>query len=521
MLVGGIDKGILLLGVTLIVSKLGEDLARRVGLPSFIGALIGGVLLGSCFTGVIDPSSTPFLTLLVTLGINFLLFLAGAEELSIVLDRRVDWRLVCEALLVFSVPTILTMVSLRFIAGIPCYHALSIGVVMGIIGVGPAVKALMERGELGTWWGARVVTIGLLSEILGVLVFNASREKPAEILFGVISILPFLLALNYLGKTSLLSLLHYVERFSWAGEAPFALIIALILTTGCIAEAIGFNAAIVSLLLGVFASSYLRERPEHLEKLRAFTYGFMEPLFFAGIGMKVSIIDGDTLALALLITVSAGLSKLLVAKIAIRESISKSLIMLYKGGIDAALLASMLSAENNALSSGVYSASVLAILMMTLIPAVKNRCPIPHPPRHNLSFWGTRITHFKLHPAQVECNESLKKAAILLSEYPSIVVVRDGRPLGCLTQSDLIHVDPALMTKIRVASLEPYKPIPIVPSTASILETVRRMHEVESPAAAVVNSDGKLVGVVYARDVLMELSKMKFTPKTRNENKLR
>ncbi len=520
MLVGGIDKGILLLGITLIVSKLGEDLARRVGLPGFIGALISGVLLGPCFMGVIDPS-TPFMAFLIALGINFLLFLAGAEELSIVLDRRVGWRLVCEAVLVFSVPTILTMLSLRFIAGVPYYQALSIGVVMGIIGVGPVVKALMERGELGTWWGARVVAIGLLSEILGVLLFNASREKPAEILFGVISILPFLLALNYLGRTVLPSLLHYVERFSWAGEAPFAVIIALILTTGCIAEAIGFNAAIVSLVLGVFASNYLRERPEHLEKLRAFTYGFMEPLFFAGIGMRVSVISGNTLALALLITVSAGLSKLLIAKIAMRESISKSLIMLYKGGIDAALLASMLSTENSVLSGGVYSASVLAMLMMTLIPAIKNRCPFPHPPKHNLSFWGTRITHFKLHPAQVECNESLRKAAILLSEYPSIVVVRDGRPLGCLTQSDLIHVDPSLMTEIRVANLEPYKPIPIVPSTASILEAVRRMHEIESPAAAVVNSDGKLVGVVYARDILMELSKMKFTSKTRNENKLR
>ena len=79
------------LGLVLFTAKLFEDLARRAGLPGFIGAIIAGFLLGPGGLGLLSREDVEKMGLMLTLGIEFMLFLAGAEELSEV-KGRVGWR---------------------------------------------------------------------------------------------------------------------------------------------------------------------------------------------------------------------------------------------------------------------------------------------------------------------------------------------------------------------------------------------------------------------------------------------
>src|SRR5271165_4537617 len=69
---------LLFLGVLLISAKLGEELFRKLGFIPFVGAILAGIVIGPGvfnFIQVIPPIS-----LFISLGINFLLFVSGAEE---------------------------------------------------------------------------------------------------------------------------------------------------------------------------------------------------------------------------------------------------------------------------------------------------------------------------------------------------------------------------------------------------------------------------------------------------------
>jgi len=59
-----------------------------------------------------------------------------------------------------------------------------------------------------------------------------------------------------------------------AREIVFSLIVALVLLSGYLGQLLKFNAGIVALFLGFVAQKYFKERPEMLERLHAFTYGF-------------------------------------------------------------------------------------------------------------------------------------------------------------------------------------------------------------------------------------------------------
>ena len=68
----GLDLLILLAGIWLVAVTL-----RPLGLPTIMGELIVGVLLGPAVFGLIEPSEA--ITLLAEIGIFFLMFHAGVE----------------------------------------------------------------------------------------------------------------------------------------------------------------------------------------------------------------------------------------------------------------------------------------------------------------------------------------------------------------------------------------------------------------------------------------------------------
>ena len=68
----GLDLLILLAGIWLVAVTL-----RPLGLPTIMGELIVGVLVGPAVFGLIEPSEA--ITLLADIGIFFLMFHAGVE----------------------------------------------------------------------------------------------------------------------------------------------------------------------------------------------------------------------------------------------------------------------------------------------------------------------------------------------------------------------------------------------------------------------------------------------------------
>lgn len=501
----------MLLGLTLLLAKIGEDLAKRLGIPSFIGAVLIGIIIGPAVIGLVNPTELTYIKLFIMLGIDFLLFIAGAEELAEAFRKRPSSRLLAFSILLLIIPTIVVALVVHLVLHEPLPLGISLGIIMGIVSVGPMVKTLIETGELKKPVGIKLVTLGILAEALGIVMFNAVGNNLLESLKAMAVTLVFLTALYYFGKRVFPAILHIVERASWAGEASFAVIIALILTTGYLAELLGFNAAVVSLILGVFASSYLRERPDHMEKLKAFTYGFFEPLFFAGIGLYMSKIDSGALAIALILILLLAVTKMAVTK-AFDPSLGRShlFLILAKGGVDAALLATLLTKEpENGLPPQLYTASVIAIISLAILSALPFRGVSAPSMRRDASFWGQPVSSLQYLPIYISIDDTLRRASSLLSDYPSLIVTRDGEPVGYITQSDLLYIDPQLTPRLRVAVLEPFKPVPIVQENDTLYKAMVKMYESESNVVAIVDKQGRIKGALYARQIFEALSKQK------------
>ena len=508
----GIGISALLIGLTLLMAKVGEDLVRRVGLPSFVGAIISGIILGPAVINLVNPNELPYIQLFIILGINFLLFIAGSEELSGVFREKPLLKDIAYSVVLLTLPASFVTLVVYYMFSQDLTISISIGIIMGIVGMGPLIKTLLETGKIDTPSGIRLVTLGLLAETIGIIVFNAIEEKITGAIISVSVTFVFLVLLYFLGKKFFPKMLHYVERFSWAGEAPFAVIIALILTTGYLAEILGFNAAVTSLLLGLFAAEYLRERPDHMEKLKGFTYGFFEPLFFAGIGLFASTISLYSLLASLVLIAVAAVPKLGVLKLFLPKEDNRFLfLILSKGGVDAALLATLvgIKKEGILISGELYSAGVLAIIGLALLSSFPFRSYTMVSSGVSKSFWGRKVSDLKLLPIYVDIKEKLKIAARLLADYPSIIVLKNMEPVGILTQSDLIYIEPEFLGKLNVSVLEPFKPVPIIYEDESVYSAVTKMYERDANVVAVVDKNGKIKGALYAREVLDALSEEK------------
>ncbi len=486
-------------GLVLMVAKLLEDIVGRAGLPGFIGAILAGLILGPAGLNLIDEKHVEEMGLLLVVGVDFLLFLAGAEELSR-MRRGFEKRDAIIAASVLALTALSVALIARYMQPLLSWRtALAYGVTMAIVSLGPLTRALIDTGLISTPAGLALTRIGLLAEVGGILVFNTLFSSNV-IVSGVVTIL-FFLAIYVFGRRLLTRLLYLVEDYVSSREAPFAIIVALVFTASYLAELIGFNAAVTALLLGFFASNYLEERPAYMERLRAFTYGFLEPLFFAGIGLKTPRINLTHLYTTLIITIAASAPKLLVA--AATGLMPLGIGLLAKGGVDAALLLTLYEGGSvHRLSDSLYAGGVLSMLLMTAVMAVGLRGFTGVKPRV-AEPWRLRIGELKLGYDVVRASDNLLTVSMILgvSDSGAVVVIDDeGRPLGYITAADLIYVAPSEMKRLRAVDV--MREGVVILRTSDRISELLREHVMNEPIVAVVDEQGRIVGTLNPKRVV-------------------
>ena len=484
------------LGLVLFTAKLFEDLARRAGLPGFIGAILAGFLLGPGGLGLLSREDVEKMGLMLTLGIEFMLFLAGAEELSEV-KGRMGWR---EATLTGALLTLTTLsvaATLHVLThALPLNALIAYGLVMAIVSLGPLVHTLIDTGFLSTEEGALLVKVGALAEAAGIVLFN--MVYGGFNIYTAVSTPLVFLAVYLFGRRVLTRILYAVEDYISAKEAPFAAIVAMVLTASYLAELLGFNAAVTALLLGIFASEYLSERPAYMERLRAFTYGFFEPLFFAGIGLNMPCFTPSTATLTVLLAGVTALPKLVV--VAAAGLLPAGIAILAKGGVDAALLLTLYTGLHGRMPASLYGAGVSSMLLLSTLMALAMRRYVRRESRREP--WRLRVGELPLSYDVVRANDTLLTVSMLLSLGSGAVVVIDeeGRPIGYITASDLIYVSPRDMKRLKARDVM-RTDIHVVKISDRVSELLKE-HVMAQPIIAVVDEDGRIVGTLNPQKIL-------------------
>ncbi|QXJ33358.1 Na(+)/H(+) antiporter [Saccharolobus shibatae] len=266
----------------LIAAKISEEIFRRIGLVTFVGPILMGILPGDGVIGIIKINE--IISFITSLGIIFLLFLAGAEEFDI--QNRPNSNVFLAVVLESIIPFSVILIAL-YTAGFKDYLILTAPLAMS--SAGPLSRMLMDVEISDNRISNLIFQQVILVEIIFVILF-AVLLKTSEIVITIIEIFLIVAFTIMFGRT-LAKILEKIEYYFKAREIEFASLIAIILIIGYLSELYKFNSAISAFFLGILLKDYLKDRPELLERLHAFTYGFFEPLFFLGIGLYVTKID--------------------------------------------------------------------------------------------------------------------------------------------------------------------------------------------------------------------------------------
>ncbi|MDH5425682.1 MAG: cation:proton antiporter [Gammaproteobacteria bacterium] len=161
------DQQIILLEIAaiLIAARLFAELASRVKIPTIIGELVAGVILGPSLLGWIEPSET--LKFLAELGIILLLFEVGIQTQ---LDKLISSgsKAAIVAVSGFVLPFILGFISSYWLFELPLIVSLFVGGTLTATSIGITVRILSELGKHNSVEGQIVLGAAVIDDLLGV-----------------------------------------------------------------------------------------------------------------------------------------------------------------------------------------------------------------------------------------------------------------------------------------------------------------------------------------------------------------
>jgi monovalent cation:H+ antiporter-2, CPA2 family len=274
--------------VALVIAFFGGALAQRVGLPTVVGYLVAGVVIGPFTPGYhVDQHS---IGTLAEVGIAFLMFAVGAEF------SRVELRRLGKvALAGGTLQILLTMAlgpALGRVLGASLYQGIFLGALIALSSTVVALKILMTRGELQSLHGRAAVAV-LIAQDLAVIPMvvilpavgsGGGQAGPTHLLLLLGEAVALVVGTYLLGARIVPWILGHVA-VPRSRELFLLAVVGLALGVGVIAQSIGLSLAFGAFLAGlVIAESHYRTQvvAEILPFRDLFTC-----LFFVSVGMLI------------------------------------------------------------------------------------------------------------------------------------------------------------------------------------------------------------------------------------------
>lgn len=519
-----------ILGLLLIGAKLGEELFRRVGLIPFVGAILVGILVGPGVLGFVqDPSTDPTITLFVSLGINFLLFISGAQEFEATRLRSMlrNRKTLLVSLIEFAV-RFLGITFLAYFLFHDLLPAVVVGIVAGMSSAGPLSRLLTDTGLARTHEGTAIFSQVVIIEIAAVVLYSFVSDlagtaiTPLSVATVAAEVALTVGGIVLFGRFVLVPLLEKVEARFQSREPVFAITVAVVLVAGFLGQITGFNSAIVALFLGLLLQDFFAARPVLTEKFHAFTYGFFEPLFFVGLGLYFVQVTPPLLLLGVAIFLLAISLDAVMGAVAAKtfevEVWKNAFGTCVNGGVDAALLVSALTGATVLVSGYTYSATAIGIALLSLTAPLLFRLRAP-PVTLDQESGVRKIVRQELNALTADeisktlptvavkdtdiVRDAVRKLIELDARAASVVNAR-GKPIGTLLLRDAMNLGRRDMATLRVKDCDLAMALR-VHQKESALPLANLFTETNIPIVAVIDEDGKLVGTILEREILRRM----------------
>ncbi|MBD2463224.1 cation:proton antiporter [Oscillatoria sp. FACHB-1407] len=314
---------LLSLVVIYFAAKLGGEICARINLPSVLGELIGGVIVGvSALHLIVFPegSGTPdsailsflqmttglepesafgvfqaeseVISVLAELGVIILLFEIGLEsDLKELI--RVGPQAAVVAVVGVAVPFAAGTAGLIALFGVPTIPAVFAGAALTATSIGITAKVLAELQRLSSREGQIIIGAAVLDDVLGIIVLAvvASLAKTGEIeisqvVYLIVGAAVFLIGSIFLGRFLSPYFVALVNRMNTRGQ--------LLLSSLIFTFVLAYIGAAIQLeaILGAFAAGLVlaeTEKRHELEEQVIPVADILVPIFFVTVGARTDV----------------------------------------------------------------------------------------------------------------------------------------------------------------------------------------------------------------------------------------
>ena len=309
--------------VIFVAARALAELMVRLQLPTILGELVAGVLIGATGLHLILPPEThaqlsetlasflgylagispeqvgeiynetfPNLQAVARLGLYALLFLTGLES---ELDELVAVGLQASTVAVTGVvlPFVMGTTGLYYLFHVPLIPAIFAGAAMTATSIGITASVFGELKFLKTREGQTVIGAAVLDDILGIVILAVVVALAAGEGFALGPIIKLVTAASVFVAASLFLSRTAAPAFDWVIErlkAPGDVVVAsfLVLTASCFAaQAIGLEAALGAFAAGLILSG--SKRVHEIQELVKPLVALFATVFFVLIGTSMDL----------------------------------------------------------------------------------------------------------------------------------------------------------------------------------------------------------------------------------------
>lgn len=304
------------IALILLFTKAFGIFSKKLRMPSVVGALVAGILLGPACFNIVQPSN--LITALSELGVIVIMFSAGLET-SITDLKRAGLKAFIIALLGVIVPLAVGYaVGMMYDTGPEAWiENLFLGVILTATSVGITVETLKEMKCMATESGNVILAAAVIDDVLGIICltlvtgFADSSVNVAVVLLKIVGFFVFAVVTGLvMHKVFAWWFSHDnnngLQRYSIVSFA-FALIMAY-----CSEEFFGVADITGSFVAGLIISG-TKQCAYVTKRIGTMSYILITPIFFASIGLKLErfAFTWEMLWLIVLLCVVAVLTKII------------------------------------------------------------------------------------------------------------------------------------------------------------------------------------------------------------------
>lgn len=278
----------LVLGAILVVPLVCE----RIRIPSIIGFILAGMVLGPNMLGWLQETKT--VHILGYLGMLYILFQSGVE-----LDRN-DFRqyrrsAIWFGLLTFALPTVLGLGVAHYVLGLNWWPSLLIAAMLGshtLMTYPIAARYGIQRNRaVNVAVGGSMIAITLALLMLVVVESLQPQMAPKEHSGWLTVVREVLLLGTFIGVTmwGIPKVAQELLKRRISTESQFVMVMLMVVVSAILAEAAGMNAILGAFLCGLTLNTKIPNRSPLMERINFAGGTIFVPVFLLGVGMMIDV----------------------------------------------------------------------------------------------------------------------------------------------------------------------------------------------------------------------------------------